>query len=160
MGNNTNNISTDERASILKEFEQRKKLWEELRINGDNSVLYNDLKANHIVGTQRGIYAPMIESLGKRVAKRLLSTGTVYKDLNKGGYMFYDFPNTTIKKYDENEIDAMINSMKYRLPLFVVFGNVNDGEKRMIMVGTVTGIDNESKTFKVRLENEFPHDIP
>ena len=142
--------------TIPEEFEQRKQLWKALKISDDNSVLYNDLGSQGIIKTQRGIYAPMIKSLGERVAKTLLSTGTVYKDQSDGDYILYDFPDTKKKEQDENEIYSMQSAMNYGLPLFVVFGNKSEGEKRTIMVGTVAGIDEESKTFLVKLSKDFP----
>ena len=145
--------------TIPEEFEQRKKLWKGLNIDKDNSVLYSELRDNKIVVTQRGISAPTIKGLDERVAKTLLSTGTVYKDVTDSGYIIYDFPDTKIKKTDENEIYSMRSAMNYGLPLFVVFGNKLDGKNRRIMAGTVNDIDEESKTFLVKLYNEFPNNI-
>lgn len=145
--------------TIPEEFERRKKLWKGLKISNDNSVLYSDLKDNKIVVTQRGIFAPTVKGLDERVAKTLLSTGTVYKDVTDGDYIVYDFPDTKNKKADENEIYSMRSAMNYGLPFFVVFGNKQVGKNRRMMAGMVNGIDEESKTFLVKLYSEFPDNI-
>ena len=145
--------------TIPQEFERRKKLWDELKIKSDNLVLYNELRSNGIVRTQRGIYAPTLKGLGERVAKTLLSTGTVYKDQTDEEYLVYDFPDTKNKKTDENEINSMWSSRDYGLPLFVVFGNKLKGKERQIMIGIVTAIDEECKTFLVKLYKKFPTNI-
>ena len=147
--------------TIPKEFKLRETIWKNLKFNNDNFVLYKDLKSkpNGIVGTQRGISAPIIRGLGERVAKTLLSTGNIYKDQTDGDYILYDFPDTKNKQMDENEIYSMQNAMIYGLPLFVVFGNKSDGKERRIMVGIVTGIDEESKTFLIKLSKDFPNNL-
>lgn len=145
--------------TIPEEFERRKALWKKLTIKEDNSVSYDDLKDNKIVGSQRGISGPFIQGLGERVAKTLLSTGTMYNDQTYGDYLVYDFPDTKNKQSDENEIYSMRNTMNYGLPLFVVFGSKRDGENRRIMVGLVTDIDEASKTFLVKLYKNFPDNI-
>ena len=97
--------------------------------------------------------------MGERVAKTLLSTGTVYKDETDEEYLVYDFPETKNKIMDKNEINSMWSSKDYSLPLFVVFGNKLNGIERQVMLGIVTAIDEESKTFLVKLYKKFPTNI-
>ena len=146
--------------TIPEEFNRRKLLWDGLKIGNDNSVLYNELKSSKIVVTQRELFASRIKGLDEYVAQTLLSTNVIYDSTAEGDYVLYDFPDTNNKEMDSKEANGIRASKNYNMPLFVVFENIADQGKRYIMTGIVTGINEASKTFLVKLSNHFPDSIP
>lgn len=141
---------------IKKECDRRKQVFESFNRDSEGNVDNNEIRSLQIRYGQRGIITIKLQGINEEVALSILSNGKDYSDNLCETSLEYDYPNTSVKGKDENEISGMIAAMNYRIPIFVIMGNKSSGPKRKVLIGIVKDYDNDRHKFLIDLLDTIP----
>jgi hypothetical protein len=151
--------------TVASELARRQALWNALKAAGRAVAVSPNLVRNlNVYSGARGIYTDAETTTGLApdggaVTVSLLHTGKVYPDELSADGVVYHYPETRQRGKDAQEVRATKAAAGLVLPVFVITTS-GDPDYRDVVLGWVTGWDDDSKVFLVTFADASPTPLP